>query len=62
MELIWDVLSTTARKMADGSGFWIMFSTYMAMVFGERLAYLFQHRVAWNERDAWANIGSAGPC
>lgn len=59
MDVIWEVLSTTARKMADGSGFWIMFSTYMAMMFGERLIYLFQHRVSWNERDAWANVGSA---
>jgi sterol desaturase/sphingolipid hydroxylase (fatty acid hydroxylase superfamily) len=59
MDMIGNLLSITARKIADGSGFWIIFSTYMAMMFTERLIYVFHDRGRWNERDAWANVGNA---
>jgi sterol desaturase/sphingolipid hydroxylase (fatty acid hydroxylase superfamily) len=59
MDMIADLIATTARKMADGTGFWIVFSSYMIMMLGERLIYVFQDRDRWNERDAWANVRSA---
>jgi sterol desaturase/sphingolipid hydroxylase (fatty acid hydroxylase superfamily) len=59
MDMIVDLIATTARKVADGTGFWIIFSSYMIMMLGERLVYVFHDRDHWNERDAWANVRSA---
>jgi sterol desaturase/sphingolipid hydroxylase (fatty acid hydroxylase superfamily) len=59
MDVIADALTTIARKIADGSGFWIIFSSYAVMMLGERLIYVFRDRDRWNERDAWAHIRSA---
>ena len=59
METVVDILTITATKVADGTGFWIIFSTYMTMMFTERLVYFVQDNSRWNERDAWANVGSA---
>jgi sterol desaturase/sphingolipid hydroxylase (fatty acid hydroxylase superfamily) len=59
METIGELLATAARKVADGSGFWIVFSTYMTMLFVERVVYVFHDRERWNEADAWANVRSA---
>jgi sterol desaturase/sphingolipid hydroxylase (fatty acid hydroxylase superfamily) len=59
MEMLWDILSTTARKVADGSGFWIIFTTYMTMMLTEWAIYLIHDRKAWNMADARANIVNA---
>lgn len=59
MDMIWEVIVTTARKMGDGSGFLITFSAYMILMFTDRLVYVFHERDKWNERDAWANVGNA---
>lgn len=56
---IGDVIAHTARSMGDGSGFPIVFGTYVAMLAIERIAYLAIDRDAWDERDAWANVRSA---
>jgi sterol desaturase/sphingolipid hydroxylase (fatty acid hydroxylase superfamily) len=59
MDWVVDILATVARKVADGSGFWIVFTSYMAMMFTERLVYVFHDRHRWNEADAWANVRNA---
>ncbi len=59
MEVIGELLATVARKIADGSGFWIIFTSYMVMMFAERLVYVFHERDRWNEADAWANVRNA---
>lgn len=56
---IGDVIASTARSMGDGSGFPIVFGTYIAMLAAERIIYLLVDRDAWNEREAWANVRSA---
>jgi sterol desaturase/sphingolipid hydroxylase (fatty acid hydroxylase superfamily) len=56
MDQVFELLATVARKMGDGSGFWIAFGTYMAMMLTERLLYLFQERHHWDEADARANV------
>lgn len=59
MDVVAQLVSTIARKVGDGSGFWIVFSSYMAMMLGERLLYAVHRNHDWNEQDARANIGSA---
>jgi sterol desaturase/sphingolipid hydroxylase (fatty acid hydroxylase superfamily) len=56
METIWTVIVTTAQKMGNGSGFSIVFCTYMTMMVLERIFYLVHGGLRWDERDAWANI------
>lgn len=58
MDTILDLIETAAVKVADGTGFWIVFGSYMSMMFIERLAYLFIDRDHWNEREAWANVAN----
>jgi sterol desaturase/sphingolipid hydroxylase (fatty acid hydroxylase superfamily) len=53
------VIAETARRMGDGSGFPIVFGTYIAMLAIERITYLLVDRDAWNEDDAWANVRSS---
>jgi sterol desaturase/sphingolipid hydroxylase (fatty acid hydroxylase superfamily) len=48
-----------AWKMGHGEGFAITFSTYMAMMLFERLAYVFEPEHQWNERDAISNVVNA---
>lgn len=50
------LVSTVATKVSDGTGFWIIFSSYMAMMFFERLIYLFARNHEWDEREARANV------
>lgn len=53
------LIATIAQKMGDGSGFWIIFASYMIMLFSERVIYLFHRSDEWDERDAWANVRNA---
>ena len=50
------LLAITAQKVGDGSGFWITFGSYMAMVFAERLIYALRRNHEWHEREAWACV------
>jgi sterol desaturase/sphingolipid hydroxylase (fatty acid hydroxylase superfamily) len=59
MEAVTNAIAETARRMGDASGFWIIFGTYMTMMFAERLIYVFHDGPKWNEKDAWANVRSA---
>ncbi|MEO7937248.1 MAG: sterol desaturase family protein [Burkholderiaceae bacterium] len=59
LDWIGGVIAQTARSMGDGTGFPIVFGTYMAMLAVERIAYLFVDRDAWDEQDAWSNVRSA---
>lgn len=54
-----DLIADTAQRMGDGTGFPIIFGTYMSMLAVERIIYLLVDRDAWDERDAWANVRSA---
>ncbi len=56
MDFVPAILARTAQKVADGTGFWIIFSTYMAMMLIELTIYMIHDRKAWNSRDAWANV------
>lgn len=53
------MIADVARSMGDGTGFPVVFGTYMGMLAIERIAYVLIDRDAWNERDAWANVRSA---
>jgi sterol desaturase/sphingolipid hydroxylase (fatty acid hydroxylase superfamily) len=53
---IWNIISTTAQKMGDGSGFPIVFGTYMTMLAIERFAYLFTPNSVWNNKESRANV------
>ena len=55
-EQVGDLFSTIAQKVGDGSGFWIIFGSYMAMVFAERLVYALRRNAEWHEREARANV------
>ncbi len=59
MDYVINMIATVATKVADGSGFWMVFTSYMAMMFTERLIYVFHDRDHWNEADAWANVRNA---
>lgn len=56
LETIWELLALTAQKVGDGTGFWIIFSSYMGMMFFERLIFAFARNQEWNEREARANM------
>ena len=51
-----NLLATIAQKVGDGTGFWIIFGSYMAMVFAERLIYALRRNHEWHEREARANV------
>lgn len=51
-----EIIAETARRMGDGTGFPIVFATYMSMLLIERLAYMLHPGETWNERDAMANV------
>lgn len=57
--MVGDALADIARRMSDGTGFPIVFGSYMAMLAVERITYVFAERHEWNEADAWANVRSA---
>jgi sterol desaturase/sphingolipid hydroxylase (fatty acid hydroxylase superfamily) len=56
LETVSNMIATVAQKVGDGTGFWIIFSSYMGMMFFERLIYLFARNHEWNEREARANV------
>jgi sterol desaturase/sphingolipid hydroxylase (fatty acid hydroxylase superfamily) len=56
---IGDGIAHVARSMGDGSGFPLVFGTYMTMLAVERITYVFVDRDSWNETDAWANVRNA---
>jgi sterol desaturase/sphingolipid hydroxylase (fatty acid hydroxylase superfamily) len=55
-ETAWSGWASIVQKVGDGTGFWIIFSSYMVMMAGERLIYAFRRNHEWNEREAWANV------
>jgi sterol desaturase/sphingolipid hydroxylase (fatty acid hydroxylase superfamily) len=56
LETVWNMLTTVAQKVGDGTGFWIIFGSYMTMMLGERLIFAFSRNHDWNEREARANL------
>lgn len=57
--MIGGVVADIARRMGDGTGFPILFGSYMAMLAIERIMYVFADQHEWNEADAWSNVRSA---
>jgi sterol desaturase/sphingolipid hydroxylase (fatty acid hydroxylase superfamily) len=51
-----ELLKLVAVKVADGTGFWIIFGSYMSMMLLERIIYAFARNHEWNEREARANV------
>jgi sterol desaturase/sphingolipid hydroxylase (fatty acid hydroxylase superfamily) len=56
MEAFWELLKMVSLKVADGTGFWIIFCSYMTMMFCERLIYVVARNQEWDEREARANV------
>jgi sterol desaturase/sphingolipid hydroxylase (fatty acid hydroxylase superfamily) len=55
-DAVWEMLKLVALKVADGTGFWIIFGSYMSMMVLERLVYVFGRNHEWNEKEARANV------
>jgi sterol desaturase/sphingolipid hydroxylase (fatty acid hydroxylase superfamily) len=56
LELAWNLLKVTAEKVGSGTGFWIIFGSYMAMMLFELLIYAVARRHELNGREARANV------
>lgn len=59
LEWIWEILKTTATKMGDGTGFPIIFGTYMTMLISESIISLVRGRKNFTKKDSLGNIYAA---
>jgi sterol desaturase/sphingolipid hydroxylase (fatty acid hydroxylase superfamily) len=56
MEAGLNTLGAIAIQIGTGKGFLFVFGSYMVMMLGEWMIYLFSRRHEWNDREARANI------